>query len=292
MSETMTKPDVQDLMIPGPIGRLAVRCKGLGAKPAQVVVLVQGSNLTGQAIFDLSFPGGKDYSLLDAVVALGYGAITFSIRGYGASEPPEDGFSVTTEAAMEDLGAVLDWVASQGYARPHLLGFSWGGRIAGRYVETHAERIDRLVLYDPARGGGNLVLPAPTEPWWTNTYEHYNEKLEPEFTDAAVRHAIGQLVSTTEARSPNGIRLENATPFAATDPSRITRPTLLIYGVEAAKANYMQGGTPRGQFFEELATDDKAFVILPGGGDFAHFQQARYRLYRAIGDFLSSGHAG
>ncbi|WP_293897710.1 alpha/beta fold hydrolase [Phenylobacterium sp.] len=286
MSETIARPDTQDLMVPGPIGRLAVRTKGLAARPAQVVVMVQGSNLTGQAIFDLSFPGGKDYSLMDAIVGLGYGAVTFSVRGYGNSEAPEDGFSVTTEAAMEDLDAVMDWVAAQGYRRPHLLGFSWGGRIAGRYVETHGERVDRLVLYDPARGGGNLVLPAPTEPWWTNTYQHYNEKLEPDFTDPAVRHAIGQLVSTTEARSPNGIRLENARPFPAIDPSRIQRPTLLIYGVEAAKANYMQGGVPRGQFFEDLATDDKALVIIPGGGDFAHFQQSRYRLYKAIGDFL------
>lgn len=285
MSEAITRPDTQNLMVPGPIGRLAVRAKGLGARPRQVVVMVQGSNLTGQAIFDLSFPGGADYSLMDAIVALGFGAITFSIRGYGSSEPPEDGFSVTTEAAMEDLGAVLDWAATQGYDRPHLLGFSWGGRIAGRYVETHAERIDRLVLLDPARGG-NLVLPVPTEPWWTNTYEHYNEKLEPEFTEPAVRHAIGELVASTEARSPNGIRLENARPFPSLNPKAVTRPTLMVYGVEAAKANYMQGGIPRGQFFEELATDDKAFVIIPGGGDFAHLQKSRFRLYKAIGDFL------
>ncbi len=285
MTQSQTT-DVQNLLIDGPIGKLAVRTKGLSAKPTQVVVMVQGSNLTGQAIFDLSFPGGQDYSLMDGIVGSGFGAITFSIRGYGASEPPEDGFSVTTEAAMDDLDAVMDWVSAQGWTRPHLLGFSWGGRIAGRYVETHADRVDRLIMYDPARGGGNLVLPAPTEPWWTNTYAHYNEKLEPEFTDAAVRHAIGELVASTEARSPNGIRLENASPYKAIDPTAITRPTLLIYGVEAAKANYMQGGTPRGVFFEDLATDDKAFVIIPEGGDFAHFQKARYRLYKAIGDFL------
>jgi pimeloyl-ACP methyl ester carboxylesterase len=278
--------DVQDVFAPGKIGPIAVRTKGLGAKPKQVVVLVQGSNLTGQTIFDFSFPGGKDYSIMDAIVGHGFGAITFSIRGYGASAPPEDGFSVTTEAAMEDLNSVMDWVAAQGYARPHLLGFSWGGRIAGRYAEDNAQRIDRLVLYDPARGGGNLVLPAPTEAWWTNTAKHYEEKIEPEFTSPELRKALGERVEQYEKRSPNGIRLENASPYRAIDPKRIKVPTLLIYGVEAAKANYMQGGTPRGEFFESLATDDKAFVIVPGGGDFIHFQAGRYRLYKAIGDFL------
>jgi len=280
---------VQDILIDGPVGRLSVRAKGLDTHPEQVVVMVQGSNLTGQTMFDFSFPGGEDYSLMDALVREGFGAITFAIRGYGASDPPDDGFSVTTETAMEDLGAVMKWTAAQGWSRPHLLGFSWGGRIAGRYVESRADRIDRLVLYDPARGGGGLVLPAPTDPWWTNTREHYAEKLEPEFTDAALRAAIGDRVAATEFRSPNGIRLENASPVVAIDPDKIRSPTLLIYGVEAAKAVYMKGGLERADFFERLATDDKSFVILPGGGDFLHFQQGRHRLAREIGHFLRAG---
>ena len=278
--------DVQDLFIDGPIGRLSVRAKGLSAKPKQVVVMVQGSNLTGQTMFDFSFPGGEDYSLMDALTAQGFGAITFSIRGYGASDAPEDGFSVTTETAMEDLAAVIDWAETIGYPKPHVFAFSWGGRIAGRYAETHGDKIDRLVLYDPARGGGALVLPAPTDPWWTNTREHYAEKLEPEFTDAALRGAIGDQVAQYEFRSPNGIRLENATYVTPIEPTRITNPTLLIYGVEAAKAPYMHGGIERTDFFEKLATDDKAFVIVPGGGDFVHYQAGRARLWKAVGDFL------
>jgi alpha-beta hydrolase superfamily lysophospholipase len=94
-------------------------------------------------------------------------------------------------------------------------------------------------------------------------------------------------VAAHEAKSPNGIRLENASPVLAVDPARINRPTLLVYGVEAAKASYMQGGLSRADFFEQLATDDKTFAILPGAGDFMHFQQTRRRLYKAIGDFLS-----
>jgi alpha-beta hydrolase superfamily lysophospholipase len=276
----------EDLFIDGPIGQLSVRTKGLDANPKQVVVMVQGSNLTGQTIFDFSFPGGHGYSIMDALVERGFGAITFSIRGYGKSAPPEDGYSVVTETAMEDLDAVMKWTASRGWAKPHLFGFSWGGRIAGRYAEDHADSIDRLVLYDPARGGGNLVLPGPTDPWWTNTREDYLNKIEPEFTEVALRQALGDRVVEYEARSPNGIRLENATYVKPVEAARITSPTLLIYGIEAAKALYMQGGTSRADFFEQLATDDKAFVLVPGGGDFIHFQAGRYRLYKAIGDFL------
>ncbi|WP_304186497.1 alpha/beta hydrolase [Phenylobacterium aquaticum] len=282
-------PHPNDLLIDGPIGRLSVRTKGLEPRPRQVVVLVQGSNLTGQSMFDFSFPGGEDYSVMDALVAEGFGAIAFAIRGYGRSDPPEDGFSVTTETAMEDLDAVIAWTAAQGWPKPHVLAFSWGGRIAGRWAETHGGRIGRLVLYDPARGGGNVILPAPTEPWWTNTREHYAEKLEPEFTSAELRNALGDHVVGYESRSPNGIRLENATPVTPINPAKITNPTLLIYGVEAAKATYMKGGLERAEFFEQLASDDKAFVILPGGGDFIHFQQGRHRFFKAVAEFLRAG---
>jgi pimeloyl-ACP methyl ester carboxylesterase len=280
----------QDLFINGPAGRLAVRIKTpSGAAPHRAVVMVQGSNLSGPGMFDFSFPGGEDYSVMDALTARGFAAITFAIRGYGGSECAADPFSVTTETAMEDLDAVMRWTADQGFTRPHLFGFSWGGRIAGRWCEEHGDRMDRLVLYDPARGGGNLVLPAPgpDEGWWINAPESYAAKMEAEFTDLAFGRALSAYVAANEPRSPNGIRRENASYVIPIQAARIRRPTLLIYGVEAAKANYMKGGVERGDFFEQLATDDKAFVIVPGGGDFVHWQSGRRMLHRRLGEFLA-----
>jgi len=282
----MALTDTQNLMTPGIVGKLSLRTKGLAARPNNIVILVQGSNLTGQSIFDFSFEGGERYSVMDEIVGMGLGAVTFSLRGYGQSELPGDPFEVTTETAMEDLEAVFDWAAAQGYAKPHLFAFSWGGRIAGRWAESNAARIDKLILYDPARGGGGLVLPPPTEPWFINTPEFYLQKFEPEFTALDLRAALSAHVLEYDARSPNGIRLENANPVTAVRPEAITNPTLMVYGSEAAKANYMVGGMERGTFFERLATDDKAFVIVPGAGDFAHFQEGRFRLYKAIADFL------
>ncbi|MDO7843388.1 alpha/beta hydrolase [Sphingomonas immobilis] len=281
---------IQNLLIPGPDGDLSVRVKAPSRASAGAVVLVQGSNLTGQSMFDFSFPGGDDYSLMDQIVALGFTAVTFAIRGYGASTLSGDPFGVTTEAAIEDLAAVMAWTIGQGHHRPHLLGFSWGGRIAGRYVETHGDTVDRLILYDPARGGGNVVLPAPGpgDGWWINSPDFYLEKFEPQHTAADLRAALATHVVAHDARAPNGIRLENATPVTAIRPGEIRRPTLLVYGIDAAKASYMQGGVSRADFFEQLATDDKSFVILPGGGDFLHFQHGRHRLFQTIADFLAA----
>ena len=49
------------------------------------------------------------------------------------------GLSVDTDAAIRDLVTVLDWVKAQGYARPHLLGWSWGGRIASGMAQPPLE---------------------------------------------------------------------------------------------------------------------------------------------------------
>jgi pimeloyl-ACP methyl ester carboxylesterase len=274
-----------DTFIPGRVGRLAVRGKGLEAKPAHVVILVQGANLTGQAGFDLSFPGGEDYSLMDALVARGLGAVTFALRGYGESDPPEDPLTVDTDAAIEDLTDVVEWLQTEGFTRPHLLGWSWGGRIAARYGEQHPDRVARMVLLDPALGGGNLIPFEPEEPWWSGGWHYFFER-EAEYGEEAMRHALADYVAAHEPRSPNGIRRENARGSIPADPAALPCPVLMIYGSAAGKAAYMHGGIQRAEYFEKLPTGDKALVIIPDGGDYAHLQRPRRRFYTAIADFL------
>ena len=48
----------------------------------------------------------------------------------------------------------------------------------------------------------------------------------------------------------------------------------------------MQGGWDRLKFFEQLATEDKAFALVPGGRDYAHLQHPRERSFQASIDFL------
>ena len=181
---------------------------------------------------------------------------------------------------MEDLASVIDWAASRGWERPHVLAFSWGGRVAGRYAEDNAGKIDRLILYDPARGGGNLVLPAPKpdEAWWANTYANYAAKFEPELTDPDFLIAVGAHLAAREPRSPNGIRLENAHPVQAVDPTRVTRPTLMIYGIESRQGQ-LHAGRHRACGVLREAGDRRQGVCAP----------ARRRRFPLIG--RRAGHA-
>ena len=141
-------------------------------------------------------------------------------------------------------------------------------------------------MLDPALGGGNKVLPAPDDAWWSNTHDYFFNRLEEEFTELAARTALGQRMAAEEPRSPNGIRLENANGSVSVVPAKVTRPTLMLYGAAAGQQNYMQGGWDRLAFFEALPSEDKAFVLVPGGGDYAHLQNPRARIFEASIDFL------
>ena len=282
--------DQQDLMIDGPIGKLSVRTLGLSVKPKQVVILVQGANMSGQMGYDFRMPGRSDYSMMSAFAAAGFGVVTFSVRGYALSDGPANLFDVQTDQAIEDLSSVVDWVRAGIHARPHLLGWSWGGRIVGRYAgePANAAKVDRLVLLDPALGGGNKILPVPTDPVWKNTYEYFKDRLVAEFSDADVRELLARRMSEQELDSPNGIRMENANGSTSTDPSQIRRPTLMHYGVKAGAQNYMQGGWDRLDFFKALPVADKAFVITPRGGDYAHLEHGRKAVFDACIAFLNT----
>ncbi|KQS04138.1 hypothetical protein ASG11_07660 [Sphingomonas sp. Leaf357] len=275
-----------DLFIPGRAGKLSVRTKGLEGKPDHVVILVQGANLSGQLGYDFSFDGRSDYSFMEALVARGFGVVTFSIRGYRDSDLTDHPHSVQTEQAIEDTATVIDWVIAQGFARPHLLGWSWGGRIVARYAETRADTIGRMVMLDPAIGGGNIVPFPEKHDWWSNTAAYFRDRLELEFMEASAHEALAAQAEAEEPRSPNGIRVENENGSVAAVADRITCPTLMLYGFAAGMQNYMQGGSGRADFFERLATHDKALVIVPEGGDYGHLQNARYRMWKTIADFL------
>lgn len=273
-------------MIEGKSGLISVRTKALNLYQKNVLILVQGANISGQLGFDFSFPGGKGYSFMDAMTERHIGTVTFSIRGYAKSELNEDPLSVQTDQAIEDLETIISWLTTKNINYPNLLGWSWGGRIVGRYAENKPDKIGSLILLDPALGGGQLIPPKPTEGWWKNTYNYYFNRLENEFTETEARKALASLVEKEEPESPNGIRQENAIGSIPVKPEAITSPTLLVYGSSAGAQNYMKGSMPRGEFFEKLNSEDKSLIVISGGGDYAHLQNPREKIHKSTADFI------
>jgi pimeloyl-ACP methyl ester carboxylesterase len=204
------------------------------------------------------------------------------------SDPPPEPLGYDTEAAIRDLEAVTAWLADQGWPSFHLVGWSWGGRIAGHYAARNAPKVARLILMDPALGGNAPVLPAPgpDEQWWINRASDYMLRLEPEYTEPAMHRAFAEAVEKLSPRAPNGVRQENATGTVAVEPDTLTMPTMMIYGHAAAQAPYMRGKYTRQDFFEALPDEDKQFIIVPRSSDYGHLQGTRHLFHQAMATFL------
>lgn len=92
---------------------------------------------------------GSDLRVWDAqfpFFAQHYRALRYDIRGHGQSALP----AREPYAHADDLKALMDYC---GIWRAHLMGHSMGGEIAINFALAYPERVQRLVLIDPALGG-------------------------------------------------------------------------------------------------------------------------------------------
>ena len=76
-------------------------------------------------------------------LATQYRVTLYDLRGHGASEGPDEGY--TTRDLAGDLEALLD---AQGIESAHLVGHSFGGAVSLHFAALHPERARSLTLID------------------------------------------------------------------------------------------------------------------------------------------------
>jgi pimeloyl-ACP methyl ester carboxylesterase len=82
------------------------------------------------------------YNLLPALAAINR-VVFFDLRGHGLSSMPRTGYTAHVMAA--DLGALLDFL---GIGEAHVVGHSFGGRVAISFAQQSPKRVKSLVLAD------------------------------------------------------------------------------------------------------------------------------------------------
>jgi proline iminopeptidase len=110
--------------------------KVVGTGPDTVVVLHGGPGMS---------MGYLDRDL--APLAHGRTVIFYDQRGGGRSQLVADPAQLTLDRHLADLEAVR---AHFGLQRMKLVGQSWGALLAGFYAREHADRLEKLVLLNPA----------------------------------------------------------------------------------------------------------------------------------------------
>ena len=200
-------------------------------------------------------PGGRPVVCLHGVT--GHGArfrklgrerladrrvIALDLRGHGRSDwnPPWD-----VRAHVDDALATAE---SLGIERFDLIGFSFGGRVAAELATVAPERLDRLVLLDPAiQLDTEAALEAAEEERADASFETEDEAIDTRLAGGLLIHTPREfLVEEMHdhlQRSPEDNRLRyRYLPSAAivawsdmaSDPPDVARlPTLMVIGEES-----------------------------------------------------------
>lgn len=84
------------------------------------------------------------WSSLGAYLAEGYHVVAPDLRGHGESSKPDHDYS--SAAIIADLEALMNHL---GWRQAHILGHSWGGKLATIWANQNPRRFSSLILVDP-----------------------------------------------------------------------------------------------------------------------------------------------
>jgi alpha-beta hydrolase superfamily lysophospholipase len=265
---------------------------GRSVKP--VLFLVHGSSNSGRSSYDLATPGKGEYSMMNAFARLGYDVWTMDHENYGRSGRTDSNSDIASGA--EDLKAASDVIAKEtGQQKIHLLGESSGALRVGVFAVNHPERVDRIVLSAFTYKGEN----SPTLTERAKQLEYYKthnrrkrdrDMIRSIFTrdkPGTSETAIGEFLADEELKFgeevPTGTYLDMTSKLPLVDPKKVQTPVLLIRGEYdgIATVNDLM------DFYTQLPTGDRQFVILPGMAHNLVLGLNRQLFWHAVHSFLA-----
>lgn len=252
--------------------------------PWAAIVLVHGRTWSALPDFDLQVPDAR-VSLLDNLAAEGLAAYAVDLRGYGATPRDPSGFTTPTRAA-DDLAAVLRFVAAESglAARPAVLGWSLGARVAALTAQRHPDLAGALVLYgtpcsDPRNRPSTPIRDQAPPSRKANTEAAARadfitpDAIAPAVADAFVRAAL--------AADPIKADWREVEVWTTIDFHRLRAPILAIHG---ERDPVVDAACLRARLAE--APGPTAIEVLPGADHAAHLERAAPRFTAAVVAFL------
>lgn len=97
-----------------------------------------------------------------------YRLATYDLRGHGYSDVPPTGYTTADHAS--DLRQLLD---ALGIERAHIMGHSFGADVALHFAIAYPDRVDRLILIEPAIAA---LIPLREREDWAG-WQYWREKL-------------------------------------------------------------------------------------------------------------------
>lgn len=282
----------------------------------RIVLFVHGATFPAESTFDLALDGT---SWMDFIARAGYDVYLVDVRGYGGSTRPVSGSEsagpgapiATLPEAVDDVDAAVDFIRQRrGVERIHLIGWSWGTAIMGRYAATHGQKVNRLVLYAPlwqrraeplSTQGVNLKAPyrhvnvaGAKARWLAGVAPDKAEKLiPPGWFEAWVRATLatdpwGSKQTPPVIRAPSGVFADLQKPGEwepPYNPAAIRAATLLVKAEwDADTPTYMA----QTLFPLLVHARQKQYVEIGEGTHSVMLEHNRMQLFRTVQTFLDS----
>jgi pimeloyl-ACP methyl ester carboxylesterase len=181
---------------------------------------------------------------IPALVAAGWQAVVWDMRGHGQSDSPDDPACYSEALTLADMDAVLDAVGAD---RAVIAGLSLGGYMSLAFNVRHPERVRALMLFDTGPG----YRKDEARDGWNAMAERTAERFEERGLEALGR---GVEVRVSAAHSPVGLAHAARGMLAQRDATvieslpTIAVPTLVLIGSEderfMAGTDYMASRIP------------------------------------------------
>jgi alpha-beta hydrolase superfamily lysophospholipase len=249
--------------------RLGAPKRGEAARP--VLFLVHGSSTSARSSFDLSVPGGADYSMMGAFARYGFDVWTMDHEGYGKSSRTDGNSDIAS--GVEDLQAAMAVVTHEtGQTRCHFMGESSGALRAAAYAMAAPDHAGRLVLTAltyTGKGSPTLGKRAEQVEYYRshNTRPRDRAMIEsiftrdrPGTTDPEVPRALADAELVYGDTVPTGTYLDMTAHLPVVDPAKILSPVAVIRGEFDGIATMED----LWDFYRQLPTGDKQFSVIAG----------------------------
>jgi alpha-beta hydrolase superfamily lysophospholipase len=259
-----------------------------------VLLLVHGSSVSSRPSFDLTVPGHGEYSVMNTFAQYGFDVWTMDHENYGRSS--RTGGNSDIASGVEDLKAGVELIVREtGQSKLHIFGESSGGLRAGAYAMARPERVDRLVLAAfTYKGEGSPTLTERAKQ--LDYYRTHNLRLrdramirtiftrdKPGTSDPALAEFVADQELKFGDQVPTGTYLDMTAHLPVVDPAKVQSPVLLIRGEYDGIATV----DDLLNFYKQLPTGDRQFVILPGMAHSVVSGLNRQLFWHAMRAFLS-----
>jgi len=254
------------------------------------ILLIHGLTYSSHE-FDVDY---QDYSLVHFLCNHGYAVWRLDIAGYGQSGEVEDGFTVDSQYASEDICAAIERILEISKVEEiDLLGWSWGTVTCSPAVQKLSDKIDKLVLYAPILSG--LGQTEIEDDHHVNSWEHAASDFQTNEDGSINEDMVDMTVVNVycsncwkydRESSPNGGRRDLCVDpeVQLIDLSGIQSPTLVICGDHDPYLNM-----PLVEASVSKLPEGSKLVIVEGASHVLYIEKPFYKTFQEkLMDFLIS----